>query len=83
MGFSVPIAAWLRGPLREWAGDLLARDTTMRLGLFDADIVATCWREHLSGRSDHYLKIWLIVVAHSWLSALRGDETHLARSAAS
>jgi hypothetical protein len=55
----------------------------MRLGLFDADIVATCWREHLSGRSDHYLKIWLIVVAHSWLSALRGDETHLARSAAS
>jgi asparagine synthase (glutamine-hydrolysing) len=83
MGFSVPIAAWLRGPLREWAGDLLAADTTRRLGLFDPGTVAACWQEHLSGRSDHYLKIWLIVVAHSWLAAVRGDEVHLARSAAS
>jgi asparagine synthase (glutamine-hydrolysing) len=83
MGFSVPIAAWLRGPLREWAGDLLAPDTTRRLGLFEPSVVATCWQEHLSGKSDHYLKIWLVVVAHSWLAAIRDVPAQLARSAAS
>ena len=83
MGFSVPLAAWLRGPLREWAGDFLAADTTRRLGLFDPGVVGTCWREHLSGKSDHYLRLWLVVVAHSWLSSIRGETAHLARSAAS
>lgn len=66
MGFSVPVAAWLRGPLREWAEDMLSQDTIARVGLFDPAQVRRCWLEHISGRRDHYQKLWLIVVAHTW-----------------
>lgn len=66
MGFSVPVAAWLRGPLREWAEDLLARDTISRIGLFDAEPVLRCWREHVTGRADNYQRLWLILQAHAW-----------------
>jgi asparagine synthase (glutamine-hydrolysing) len=66
MGFSVPIAAWLRGPLREWAGDLLSPATTSRIGLFDPGTTAHFWQEHLSGRRDHYQKLWAVIQAHCW-----------------
>jgi asparagine synthase (glutamine-hydrolysing) len=66
MGFSVPVAAWLRGPLREWAADLLSMETTARIGLFDPTATRKCWEEHLSGRHDHYLKLWSLLQAHAW-----------------
>lgn len=66
MGFSVPVAAWLRGPLREWAEDLLSPSTIANVGLFDENVVRNCWKEHASGRRDHYQKLWLVIVAHAW-----------------
>lgn len=70
MGFSVPIAAWLRGPLRDWAGDLLSSDAVRHMGLFDQRVVETCWNEHLSGRRDHNLRLWPIIQAHAWKDKL-------------
>jgi asparagine synthase (glutamine-hydrolysing) len=66
MGFSVPIAAWLRGPLRAWAEDLLSARMTANVGLFDAEVIRRHWHEHLSGRHDHDLKLWAVLQAHSW-----------------
>jgi asparagine synthase (glutamine-hydrolysing) len=70
MGFSVPVAAWLRGPLREWAEEMLSAETTARVGFFDAQATRRCWDEHVSGRRDHYLKLWAVLQAHSWSLAL-------------
>src|SRR5690606_25087602 len=49
-GFSVPLAHWLRGPLREWAGDLLDPARLRQQGLFHAAPVQRKWQEHLAGR---------------------------------
>lgn len=51
-GFMVPLGAWLRGPLRDWAEDLLQEQRLRREGYFDETKVRAAWREHLSGRVD-------------------------------
>ena len=60
-GFAVPIGEWLRGPLRDWAGDLLTNAAIRQRGLIDPQIVATIWSEHQSGRIDHAARLWAII----------------------
>ena len=43
MGFEVPIGAWLRGPLREWADDLLAPGVLRGDGFFEVASVRRIW----------------------------------------
>src|SRR5262249_48246617 len=38
-GFGIPVATWLRGPLRQWAQELLCESTTAKLGLFEVGAV--------------------------------------------
>lgn len=70
-GFSVPLAAWLRGPLKTWASDLLVEDHLKRQGLLDAARVAAMWQEHLSGRYDRSPYLWNVLMFQAWL-ALNG-----------
>src|SRR3546814_2995900 len=48
-GFSVPMAAWLRGPLKDWGAALLDPARLRRDGLFPAGSIAQKWNEHQSG----------------------------------
>lgn len=66
MGFSVPIDRWLRGPLREWAGDLLASDALERDGLLDAAPIHAAWRDLRAGRGDAGLGLWAVVMLQAW-----------------
>jgi len=66
MGFSVPMDAWLRGPLREWAADLLTEDRLLSAGFFDHTPVRRRWQEHLSGRHNHFDALWNILMFQSW-----------------
>jgi asparagine synthase (glutamine-hydrolysing) len=70
-GFGVPLAAWLRGPLREWANDLLDSATLRRQGLFQPEPIAHKWREHISGRCDWSGHLWSVLMAQSWLDGRR------------
>jgi asparagine synthase (glutamine-hydrolysing) len=49
-GFSVPVGEWLRGPLKDWAEDLLSARKLENSGLLDASAIRTAWADHLAGR---------------------------------
>lgn len=65
-GFSVPVGAWLRGPLREWAEDLLSEARLNNHGLLDAAPIRAAWRAHLDGKGKHAQKLWTILVFQAW-----------------
>ena len=67
-GFSVPLDMWLRGPLRDWAADLLNRDRIRQEGYFDDSVVERAWQSHLSGAHDIGHQLWSVIVFQSWLS---------------
>jgi asparagine synthase (glutamine-hydrolysing) len=67
-GFSLPIGSWLRGPLREWAEDLLTENRLNREGFFNARAVGTLWKEHLSAQRDLEHPIWSILMFQAWLA---------------
>ncbi|HZO08074.1 MAG TPA: asparagine synthase (glutamine-hydrolyzing), partial [Myxococcota bacterium] len=74
-GFGVPLAAWLRGPLRSWAEDLLAPDRLRRGGLLDAAAVREVWAQHLAGWRDHRLLLWNLLSFQAWSDeSPRGSE---------
>jgi asparagine synthase (glutamine-hydrolysing) len=70
-GFGVPLADWLRGPLRAWAGDLLAEDRLRREGFFDPRPIRQLWDEHARGVKDHQSRLWLILQFETWLERQR------------
>ena len=66
MGFSVPIAQWLRGPLREWAEDLLEPRAMQADGLLDVHAARRAWTELLGGHDSRALGVWALVHFLSW-----------------
>jgi asparagine synthase (glutamine-hydrolysing) len=67
MGFEVPIGLWLRGALRDWAAALLDPARLKREGYFDPDRVNGVWQQHLSGRWNHGLALWNVLMFQAWL----------------
>jgi asparagine synthase (glutamine-hydrolysing) len=66
-GFGVPMAAWLRGPLRDWAEALIAPERIRREGFLESKYVEKLWRDHVSARDDHQYALWGILMFQSWL----------------
>ena len=67
-GFGIPIASWLRGPLREWASDLLSNDSLKNNDFINSKKVSYLWQEHQSGKRDWHTEIWNILMFQSWLN---------------
>ncbi len=68
-GFSVPVDAWLRGPLKAWAGDLLSPDRLKRQGLVDPGPVAAAWGRHQAGRGAEAGRLWCVLMLSQWVEA--------------
>lgn len=65
-GFAMPVAAWLRGPLRPWMEDLLHPTRLRRGGHCDPHIVARYMTEHLGGQANHQQILWSLCMFEEW-----------------
>ena len=66
-GFSIPIASWLRGPLRDWSESLLNEKRLRREGFFYPAPIRLHWEQHLTGRVDNSSKLWGVLMFQAWL----------------
>jgi asparagine synthase (glutamine-hydrolysing) len=71
-GFAIPVAQWLRGPLREWAEDLLSESRLRQEGILDSAVVRGVWKEHLDGY-DWSQRMWAVLMLESWIEESKPD----------
>ena len=71
-GFAIPVAAWLRGPLRDWAESLLDEKRLREEGYFNAALVRAKWQEVLTdsqiGWRNAADQIWTVLMFQAWLT---------------
>ena len=65
MGFSVPIDRWLRGPLREWADDLLSPESLKTCELLEPSPILREW-EALKSGSGSGISVWTVLMFQAW-----------------
>jgi asparagine synthase (glutamine-hydrolysing) len=71
-GFAIPVGQWLRGPLRDWAQDLLSDSRLGKDGFIASGPVREKWRQHLAGTHDWTARLWAVLMFQSWLADWQG-----------
>lgn len=67
MGFGIPIGQWLRGPLRDWADDMLAPDRLRSQQLLTPEPISQIWERHRSGSQNWEYMLWDVLMLQAWL----------------
>jgi asparagine synthase (glutamine-hydrolysing) len=69
-GFAIPVGVWLRGPLREWAEDLLSEQALRESGLLNAGVIRARWLHHLAGAEEATQPLWSVLMFQAWLATV-------------
>ncbi|MFO7560897.1 MAG: asparagine synthase (glutamine-hydrolyzing) [Desulfobacterales bacterium] len=65
-GFSIPIDSWLRGPLKEWAEELLDEDRLKSEDILNPVLVRNAWKDHLSRKQNLQYPLWDVLMFQAW-----------------
>lgn len=68
-GFALPIGDWLRGPLKDWAADLLDPAKLESQGYLNTKLIQDTWAEHLKGSRDCTSALWSVLMYQAWFEA--------------
>lgn len=80
-GFTVPLGAWLRGPLRAWAEDLIDETAVRNQGFLNTQFVRSLWKNHLRGTADNHAVLWDVISFQAWLRSQRSAPAKLGLAA--
>jgi asparagine synthase (glutamine-hydrolysing) len=67
MGFTIPLAAWLRGPLRESMRKAVLNPALLDTGIFNGDYLKKLVAQHESGVGDHAVALWSVLMFEAFL----------------
>jgi asparagine synthase (glutamine-hydrolysing) len=67
-GFGVPLARWLRGPLRQMVEEVILDRSFLSAGVVLPEAVVGLWNDHISGRRDYEHRIWMLFVLGRWMA---------------
>jgi asparagine synthase (glutamine-hydrolysing) len=65
-GFGIPVAAWIRGPLRPLFEELYSESELRRAGLFEPRAARAMLQRHLSGQADLRKPLWTLAMFQLW-----------------
>jgi len=74
MGFSVPLAKWFRGPLRDRLRAALRSEALADSGLFDMGYLTGLVERHQSGARDHSAELWSVLMFEGFLRQVHGGQ---------
>lgn len=69
MGFAIPLDEWLRGPLRDWAEELLDGRRMEEQGHLDHEVIRATWSSHQRRDGNHGYRLWSVLMFQQWLAA--------------
>jgi len=76
VGFGVPLAAWFRGPLREFTNDLLLGRDARVAEILRQSAITSLLAEHQAGTNDHGKRIWALLNLELWFRRRIGPARH-------
>jgi len=81
-GFGIPVGAWVKGPLRDWAESLLDEGRLREEGFLAPAPIRRKRAEHLAGTHDRQNEIWCAIVFQEWLANTRESRASALSTAA-
>jgi asparagine synthase (glutamine-hydrolysing) len=65
-GFSIPIDEWIRGPLMEWAEEMLRKENIEPYGYLNYELIHKKWEEHKKRKRNWGNQLWTVLMFQAW-----------------
>jgi len=67
-GFGIPIAKWIKGPLKDLFQDLLSQEKIKKEGFLNHEYINKVFEDHLRNKKDNRKKLWTLLIWELWVN---------------